>query len=64
MQHAEETVDLAIQYRDETGLVVGVDLSGDGTVRIPSARLHHRYIIIIMTLLLLLLPSSLLSVLL
>ncbi|XP_067952150.1 adenosine deaminase-like protein isoform X2 [Watersipora subatra] len=32
VEHAMETVDLAIKYKEQTGLVVGVDLSGDSSI--------------------------------
>lgn len=33
VEHATQTVDIAIQLAKKTGLVVGVDLSGDERVR-------------------------------
>ena len=32
VEHAVQTVDIAIEQKNKTGLVVGVDLSGDGSV--------------------------------
>jgi len=33
VEHARETLSLALEFKEKTGLVVGLDLSGDGTVR-------------------------------
>lgn len=43
LEHAEQTVSLAIEYQDKTGLVVGVDLSGHVTVSILAGLAEQHF---------------------